>query len=147
MNTKTLILSLFLITSFFSYLVVRKMRSNASRAYEVILWNEYNICFLVGPEYKIKRVGKAFSYQAGKNSGVFSLKFRAIDPTMKASSFGDFDGAYSKEVDFRVFEYDLGGGVVLHDRFDFAKKGIPNLLPVRENCTKYLDRFPVKLEL
>ena len=86
MNTKTLILSLFLITSFFSYLVVRKMRSNASRAYEVILWNEYNICFLVGPEYKIKRVGKAFSYQAGKNSGVFSLKFRAIDPTMKASS-------------------------------------------------------------
>ena len=84
---------------------------------------------------------------AGKNSGSFTIQKRALDPKKKASGFGDFEGAYSKEIDFRTFEYLIKPNLLIVDKFDFAKKNFANLLPVKKNCSIYLERFPVLFEL
>ena len=147
MKTKTLILILTLITIIFSYFTIRKMKANASRDFKVLLWNKYNICFLVAPNYLVSKTKEGFKYTAGKNSGEFIVLSRAVDPTMKQSYLGEFKGGYSKEVDFRTFEYEVEPGVVIRDHFDFAKKNFANLLPVRSNCSKYLERFPVLMKM
>jgi len=146
MKTRTLIIFLIITTAIFSYFTVRKMKANASRDYKVLIWKELKICFLIGPEYKITKTENGFSYIAGKNSGAFTIHNTGLDPKKKKSSFGDFKGAYSKEIDFRTFEYLISENLIIRDRFDFAKKNFANLLPVKNNCSKYLDRFPVLFE-
>jgi len=143
MKTRYLVIILILCTTVFTYFTVQKMKANAKRDYKVLLWDKYEICFLVGPEYTITKTENSFKYTAGKNTGEFTIHSREIDETKKKTSFGDFEGAYSKEVDFRNFEYKIVPGIILLDKFDFAEKKYANLLPVRANCSKYLDRFPV----
>lgn len=147
LKTKSLILGLVIITAIFSYLTVQKMKSNAARAYKVLKWQKYDICFLVAPNYEVTVTKDGFSYTAGKNSGEFTTHYRGVDPGIKQSQFGELKGGYSKEVDFRTFEYEVQDGVIIRDRFDFVKKNFANLLPVRANCSKYLKRFPVLMEI
>ncbi len=147
MNTKALIISIVILTGIFSYFSVKKIRSAAKKKYTVIVWEKYDLCFLVAPEYEITKTEKLFDYKAGKNSGSFSLEFRGLNKEMNTATLGDFEAAYSKEIDYRNFEYLIAQNVVLLDHFDFAKKNIPNLLPVRNNCSKYLERFPIKFKM
>jgi hypothetical protein len=143
MKTKTLIICLVALSIAFSYLTVRKMKANASRDYKVLLWKKFDVCFLIAPDYTVATTPNGFKYTAGKNSGEFISYQRGVDSKMKQSELGEFSGGYSKEVDFRTFEYEVAPGVIIQDRFDFAKKKFANLLPVRSNCSKYLERFPV----
>jgi hypothetical protein len=147
MKTKTLILCLTVVTVLFTYLTVRKMKANASRDYRVLIWEKLDICFLVAPDYLVTPKSNGFKYIAGKNRGEFTILQRGVDPKIKQGQLGEFKGGYSKEVDFRTFEYEVASGVVISDRFDFAKKKFANLLPVRSNCSKYLERFPILLKL
>jgi hypothetical protein len=119
------------------------MKANASRDFKVLIWKKYNICFLVAPDYTITPTKTGFKYVAGRNTGEFTVHNRKVDPTMKQSQLGDFAGGYSKEIDFRTFEYEVADNTVIQDRFDFVKKKFANLLPVRSNCSKYLERFPI----
>ncbi len=152
MKTRTLVIILVLCTTLFTYLTVQKMKANAHRAYKVLLWEKYDLCFLVAPKFIIKKTENGFDYESPeivkrdktkKNVGSFTIHERALDPKKKKSYFGDFEGAYSKEIDLRIFEYKITPDIVLMDTFDFATKEYPNLLPVKANCSKYLERFPV----
>lgn len=152
MKTRYLVIILVALTCVFTYFTIRKMKVKAHRDYKVLIWDKYNICFLVAPNYKIKKTTNGFDYESPeikkrdkvkKNIGSFSIHNRDFNPKMNRTHFGDFEGAYSKEVDLRVFEYKIAPNTILLDTFDFATKEFPNLLPVKVNCSKYLERFPV----
>lgn len=147
MNTKITLFILVAISIVFSYFTLEKMKAKTHIPYKVIVFDKYDLCFLIDPTYKIEKNKDVFKYQAGQNLGEFTLQFRAIDSKMKQSYLGDFKGAYKKKVDFRIFEYEIAEGVVLRDDFDFVKKLPPNILPVRKNCSKYLERFEVLFHL
>lgn len=147
MSTKLTISILALLTIIFSYFTIQKMKAKAQIEYQVITFEKYNLCFLIDPSYKIEKNNDVFKYQAGKNLGSFSIEKRDLSSDMKHSFLGDFKGAYKKEIDLRIFEYEIAKGVILKDVFDFVKKTPPNILPVRSNCSEYLKRFKVLFRL
>jgi len=135
MSTKLTVSIIAVLTIIFSYFTIQKMRAKAQIDYQVITFDKYNICFLIDPSYIIEKNQELFKYQAGKNLGNFTIEHREISKDMKQTFLGDFKGAYKKEVDLRIFEYEIAPGVVLKDVFDFVKKTPPNILPVRSNCS------------
>ena len=147
MNTKMIILIIFITTGVFTFFTVKKMKSTVAIPYKVITWDKYNLCFLVKPTDVIEKTQDVFKYKTGKNSGEFTLHLRKINPKMKQTQFGSLKGAYEKKIDFRNFEYEIAEGVVLRDDFDFIKKKPANILPVRDNCELYLERFEVLFNL
>jgi len=147
MNIKVIVFIMFILTAGFTYFTVQKIKSTAKIAYEVIVWEKYDLCFLVKPTDIIEKTQDAFKYKTGRNSGEFTLHHREINKQMKQTQFGTLKGAYEKKVDFRNFEYEIADGVILRDNFDFVKKKPANILPVRDNCKLYLKRFKLLFNL
>lgn len=117
------------------------MKDKVNLKYGVITWEQYDICFLIPPSFKIEKQVDGFKYQGGKNSGYLQMTQGALSLDYKPSQFAEFPGAYKKTRDLRLFEYQIQGGVVLKDAFDFVKKQPANIIPVRKNCKIYLKRY------
>lgn len=147
MKTKALIALFILIIGVLTYSTVLKIRENSQQKFNVITWNQYDICFLIPEKFKIERDATGFKYFGGKNSGHLAISSGPIARDYKETMIGDFKAGYKKTTTHRLFQYEVKPGVILSDMFVFAKKKPANIIPVRKNCEEYLKRFKVLIDL
>lgn len=101
-----------------------------------------NFCLMVDDFYQVENTATEFRYRGGKNSGVMTIKQQdGFSEGMTAAPNNGFNAAYRKLKNTRIFEYQLGPGLYLHDEFLFAKKAPVNLVPYRDDCEKIMKKF------
>lgn len=147
MNTKLLIVGFMALIGFLSYSTIVKIKENSKQTFKVITWDKYDVCFLIPDIFTVEKQSDGFKYVGGQNTGHIILSEGSINSDYIETQIGDFKAGYKKQVDLRLFQYEVSDGIIISDTFDFAKKKPANIIPVRKNCPEYLKRFKVLFKL
>ena len=116
--------------------------------YTVYELENYGICFLVEPIYKITQYKDRIFYSAGSNTGTLQVFKRQVNPSYKTMPTGEIPMSLHKVKNLRILEYQMNSEFVLRDEFDYAKRIPGNLIPRKKSCEMLKKQFPVvKLSL
>lgn len=119
-----------------------KVFNKAPINYTVYTLDQYGICFLVDPMYKISQFKDRVFYSAGQNTGVLQVFQRQVNPNYKKMPTGEIPMSLHKVKNLRILEYQIGPDWVLRDEFDYAKRTPGNLIPRKKACADLIKKFP-----
>lgn len=145
MKTWHVLTPIFIFAALFTFLTVRKIFLHTA-SIRVLNFPEQNVCYLVSPEYEVKKTEDGFTYFGGKNIGEVSFFQGEIDPSFNKRKIGEFSAGYKKVKNYRMVQYDVGNWIVF-EKFQFIKKEPPNLQPFQKGCDHLLELHgPLELE-
>lgn len=143
MKTKYVLSIIAFFSLIFIALTLQNVLKQRNRPYLVISFPEYEVCILMGEEYKLEFFENGFSYKAGKNSGVVKMvegDFTEGHEWVR-TNLGEFDTNYSKKKNNRTIEYKLGENMILLDDFHYTSRGALNPVPYKGQCEVFFEKF------